>query len=83
MWHAQVRGTQDVELEFSDIKLAGQVCCRLLVPRHLCDLHSKWTPGVCSVQGVLSLMSTPQSQDSNITNFDMIIIAVWCEMTFQ
>lgn len=30
MWHAQVRGTQDVELEFSDIKLAGQVYYRLL-----------------------------------------------------
>lgn len=31
MWHAQVRGTQNVELEFSDIKLAGQVCCQLLL----------------------------------------------------
>ena len=28
--HAQVRGTQDVDLEFSDIKLAGQVCLYVL-----------------------------------------------------
>ena len=53
MWHAQVRGTQDVELEFSDIKLAGQVCCHPSLQWRLSTIHKDYfLLFTCNMQSV-------------------------------
>ena len=62
---AQVRGTQDVDLEFSDIKLAGQVCHPLLFQLRLCCCVM-FSFSCCSFRALVT--SVPHSYEYKATH---------------